>query len=247
MRWVVEKLRLNLKSRAYFRKAFLTEMGGMIVNDIFWIFAIVLMFSHAGNIGMSTLEYLAAFGLSTLAFGLVTSVFGGLFEAYSIISEGEIEKLIIQPRNLLLNLALEGLRVDALGDILVGVFLIVFTGHRELFLIAPVAFLLMFAFLLFSASLNFFIEDPTGRIERTLLFSMLSFAMWPSFLLPFPFKAVPYFILPGFWLSFGALNATKSTAALAEMLCVTLAWLTIALLTWKAGIKRYEAKTSVGM
>ena len=246
MRWVVDRIKLNVKSALNFREAFLISVAGMVINDLFWILVIYFLGSFS-IMGFDSRSYLIAFAFSTLSYGLVGILFGGL-RNISKIYTGELDAFLTKPGSAFLHVATSKTRFEDFGDLLLGVTLLLLLKPPLIsILFFPFTFVLFLSFTLFSFSLHFFIYEPTNKFHSMLQFLPLTFALWPSFILPFPFSIIPYLIFPGAWMSFGLIEIARGSRAPAQLLLTTLFWTLLACFTWRKGLKRYSSGTSLGL
>ena len=246
MLWVAEKIKLNLKSAANFREAFLISVLGMLINDLFWAFVVYFLGSFS-IAGMNSRLYLTAFAFATLCYGLFGFFFGGLKDVGKIYS-GELDSFFIKPGNTLLHIATSRVYFEDLGDAILGIILLILLKPSSLsLLLFPFAFFICFSFVLFSYSLHFFIYEPTGKLHRSLHFLPLTFALWPSFALPYPISLIPYFFIPGAWLSFGLVEIAQGRRNPLFLVITSLFWTALSLFLWKKGRERYSSGTSLGI
>ncbi len=245
MYWVIERMKLNLKVAAHFKKSTLIQIAGMILNDLFWVGSIFLIFYNLPSFyGMSVRDYLQAYGFFLASMGLSTTVFGGLKNGFESIVEGKMERYLTRPASPLLQLALRKIQPDSIGDFLLGITVLAVSGASpRLIALLPFGFALYTLVWITTISAYFFINDTTQASRNAIFFGITSFSHWPSFVLPDWLKPLPYVILPGAMASFYPVKIAKGEASLIPLLLVLTLHAILALLLWKEGLKRYMPRT----
>ncbi|GEM_PF-3064435 len=243
MRWLVDKLWLNLRSKYYFRRSFYLQAAMMFLNNLLWIAVISLLFARTGSIGgFNRAQYLVVFSYTVLVYGLVFLFFGGLRKIWQYIVEGNLDRFMVVPRNLLINVAISDTRVASIGDISQGLlFLALLGAPLRLLMFLPASFVVAFSFMVIVNSLYFFMRDFTGRVQRQLLHFLISTGMWPVVILQGPLRFFFYYVIPGGTIFFYAVQQAYSGGWAPKLWLLSMVFPVVALAVWRIGLRRYSS------
>lgn len=246
MRWLADRIWLNLKSRYHFRRSFWMHAFLMLVNDFLWVLILSLLFTGVGDIGgLSRSEYLATYSYAMLVFGTVMFPFGGVRKLWEKIADGSLDRLMLTPRSSLLNTVTSEVNISALGDLMAGTLgLLFFRPPLRLLLFLPASALVFFSFMLITNSLHFFVEDYSGKLQHHLWIFVLTGGMWPVMLLPQPLRFMAYYVFPGGTIFFYAVEQAFAGGWAPQLWLLAAIFPLVALILWKLGLKRY---TSTGL
>ncbi|MEY8656292.1 ABC transporter permease [Brachybacterium paraconglomeratum] len=248
----------RLRSQATFRTSFLADVLGqvLIVGTEFLELWVIL--SQVGVLGGLTLSQVAVvYGLGALAFGIGDLFFGEIDGLSAQIRSGRLETLLIRPVPLLLQISSLDLSLRRIGRIAVGLGMYVtalaiagFSPTPALLLLAvlaPFAGALIFgALFTMAGALQFWLVD--GReFANAFTYGGNYVATTPGAVFALPMRAFFTFVIPATLIAYAPALAllglpgpalVPSWAGWVGLPVALLAW-TIALILWRAGVRRY--------
>ncbi|MGX7010281.1 ABC transporter permease [Lactococcus cremoris] len=172
-----------------------------------------------------------------------------------LVYKGDFDKYMTRPLNPLLHVAMEVFQLDALGELLIGIALLITSGGAVewtpvkilLFIVSiPFATMIYTAIKIAASSMAFWIRR-SGSIMY-VFYSMNSFTQYPltiynvgvrfvvSFLIPFAFTA--YYPAHYF------LTGNNPAFNIGGLVIVSIVAMTLALLIWNHGLRAYESAGS---
>lgn len=184
------------------RGNFAIQVGGMLVNDVFFLTLWVLFFAGFRSIGGWTLPDMALlFGLTMSVVGISGVFFGGYRDMAATILRGELDALLTQPKGLISRLLARESIATAWGDMAGAVFvltcfaklrvadlplvLLAITAGTTVYLSASITY----------ASLAFWATGARS-FARELTDFMLLFSSYPGSIYQGAVKAIAFTILP---------------------------------------------------
>ncbi|TVY01853.1 ABC transporter permease [Paenibacillus cremeus] len=255
---IVDYLKNYMKTRLTYRSDFWIEILSDLLFNGLNLFFILVVFQHTSAIGnWNEQQILFIYGYFMVAYGLFITFFNlwGFSERYIV--KGEMDRILTRPAYNLIQLMLENMDPSSLFSALVG-FLIMAASWSQLGLSLmwydPLVFLLLVlgsimiygGVYIFFTSLSFFSDAPTGILA--LLWNLQNYGRYPvtiynrilnlmlTWVLPFGFVGfypASYFLDRANWGSFALLTPA-----------VGLVSLTLALMVWNYGVKRYRGAGS---
>lgn len=250
-----------LKARLVYKWDFLASiLAGALVSLSTVLFILVLMDGKAvvDLKGWTRDEILFIYGYSMLATGIFSVLSRNLYsfgDRYVI--QGQFDRILLRPLNSLCQVIFESFNIEAIGTLLVGVCLLVYSkGQLQLeFSVVDILWLgvsalsggvILLSVFIFLASLSFHFEDRIGiappfynliqfgRYPLTIFNRVLQFIlMW---IVPFGFvaffPATHFFSKPGF----------EIYCYLTPLIAIVSA--TVASVAWQVGVGRYASTGS---
>ncbi len=190
---------------------------------------------------------LLMYGTVCFAMGFVESFFYGLKELPRIIETGQLDTFILQPKNMVLNIAMSKGDMSSLGEVVAGIMLIAYSGFLAneflaIVLILAITVLFMFALLLYLSCIAFFVQNSFDFIRELNLNSIIV-ATQPNSAYQGAFKMLTFTLLPVAFLSYFPIEYIRTD--LSWYLWVTLIgtgiFFAVACGLFKLGLKRYES------
>lgn len=192
-------------------------------------------------------DMLVMYGIVCFAIGFLEAFFYGLKDLPRMVENGQLDSFILQPKNILLNVALSRGDMAAFGEILTGIILIFASGYLVSAFI-PIVFILIlsvlfvFSLTVYLNSIAFFMPNATDFI-RELNLNVAIMASQPNAAYRGLFKMLTFTILPVALLSFLPIEYLR-THALKYLVFATIGnvvFFTIAITLFKRGLQRYES------
>ena len=248
----------RIRSQATFRTSFLADLLGqvLIVGTEFLELWVIL--SQVQTLGGMTLPQVAVvYGLGALAFGIGDMFFGEIDGLSAQIRSGRLETLLIRPVPLLLQISSLDLSLRRLGRIAVGLAMYVtalgIAGFSPtpatllLAVLAPLAGALLFgALFTLAGAMQFWLVD--GReFANAFTYGGNYVATTPGAVFALPMRAFFTFVIPATLIAYAPTLAlldrpgpalVPTWAGWLGLPAAVLAW-AIAMMLWRAGVRRY--------
>ena len=246
-----------LKQLMEYKVDFIIGVLGVFLTQGLNILFLRVLFAHIPNLqGWSFGQIAFIYGYSLLPKGIDHLFFDNLWAVgQRLVRKGEFDKYLTRPLNPLFHVLVETFQVDALGELLVGILLLVtsassmdWTASKVLLFVVtlPFATAIYTALKIATASISFWTKQ-SGAV--TYIFYMIKdFAKYPlaiyhpflryviSFVLPFAFTA---YYPAAYFLTGEAGLFRLGGLVMAAVICLTLS---IAL--WNKGLSAYESAGS---
>ena len=247
------------KVRLAYKADFFISVASTMVATVFGLALVFLLFRRAPEIAGWTFDeilFLYGFGLIPLALFNMVSVnlyfFGQLY-----IVEGKFDRVLLRPVHSLFQVMSEQFRLEAAGDALVGVALVVYAGSKIGLPFSPVqlligvgaalcGFVIYLGVFLILTCVSFWAEDRVGVIPP--VYNMLTFGRYPldiynpfirfllSWVIPFGFAA--------FYPSAKLLGHHEYDNVFLALPLVAAVSLALAVLLWNRGVRNYSSTGS---
>lgn len=190
------------------------------------------------------------YGQVFIAIGVVESFFYGLREIPKYVETGQLDVFLIQPRNLLLNIAISKSDPEAFGEIIIGLVFIYFSGYAfnslstsiSVIFIILLGILFMFSLLLYLSTSAFFIRNSRDFVRELSLNSFI-IATNPNSAYKGLLKIIICTVLPVAYLSFFPVEYIRTGNAKFLTITVfgTLIFFIFAYILFMYGVKKYES------
>lgn len=237
---------------------FLMGLFGFFFTQITGILFLYLVFEQIPDLQGWTLEQLIfIYGFAQLPRGIDHLLTDNIWMvAWRLVINGDFDRYMLRPMNIFFQVIAEKLQPDALGELLVGIILVVYSAvkgvvvldpaHIALFLVSIFAGALIYTSIkLLFASLSFWVKQSGPFLQ--LAYEMAEFAKYPTeiyakalrfvitWIIPFAFVA---YLPAGYFL--GAGTGNHMGVILMECVIAALFWV-MAYAVFRKGIARYES------
>ena len=231
----------------------------LVVATLFGIAVVWLIFGRVPRVhGWSFYEILFLYGFALLPMSLFNMLSINLYYfGQNYIVEGRFDRVLLRPLHSLFQILFEQFRLEALGDLALGIFLIIvcagklgltlgLSGWLFIAFAAVCGFTLYMAVFLMLSSVSFWVEDRVGIIPP--VYNMLTFGRYPldiynpfvqfflSWIVPFGFAT--------FYPTASLLRADAYRLHAWLLPAVTAAFVALALLVWNRGVRNYSSTGS---
>ena len=247
------------KVRLAYRGDFFLSVVTTVVATVFGIAVVWLIFGRVPDLlGWSFYEILFLYGFSLLPMSLFNMLSINLYYfGQTYIVEGKFDRILLRPLNSLFQILFEQFRLEAAGDTVLGVFLVVACAGKLnfplgipewLFLIAAAVCgcTIYLSIFLMLTSVSFWMEDRVGVIPP--VYNMLTFGRYPLDIYNPFIKFFLSWIVPfGFATFYPTASLLKQeTYRFHAFLIpvVTAVFLTLAILAWNRGVRNYSSTGS---
>ncbi len=247
------------KVRMAYRGDLFVSVATTVVSTLFGIAVVWLIFGRVPQLlGWSFYEILLIYGFSLLPMALFNTISINLYYfGQQYIIEGKFDRVLLRPVNSLFQILFEQFRLEALSDIVMGLYLITTCAARLDLTLSPADW----AFFLFAAlcgctiyvsvflmltCVSFWMEDRVGVVPP--VYNMLTFGRYPLDIYNPVIKFFLSWIVP-----FGFATFYPTASVLREetyrvyawlLPVVTTVFLAMALAVWKRGVRNYSSTGS---
>lgn len=229
------------------RANFALQLGGMVLNDIFFLALWVMFFAGFRSVGGWTLADTALLiGMMMVVFGAAGVFLGGYRDLAAALLRGDLDGLLTQPKPLLPQLLARESSAAGWGDIIAGAVVLAFAGlsWRDLPLLATGLAAGMVVYL--SAAISFacmaFWLAGARTLARDLTDFTVMFSSNPAALISDITKVIAFTVLPaGFVVAMPVRYIREPTLpALAIVLAAALGYAAVAAGLFALGLRRYR-------
>jgi ABC-2 type transport system permease protein len=228
-------------------------MIGMIINNAMYFLIWVIFFDQFEDVrGWGLTEMYVTFGIAASSFGLVSILFGNAFNLGEIILKGRLDYYLSLPRPVLLHALASRTVASGLGDFVYGYLSFAASGlatpsSTVRFTVAVLLAAIVFvSFLIIVSSLAFWIGS-SSNLSALAVNAMITFAIYPITLFDSTAKLILFTLIPAALM--GAVPADFarqfSWQSLAQLLLGASLLLTLAILLFQAGLRRYESGSAI--
>ncbi len=243
----------NLQSIMEYRVAFLLQVFGMMINNAIYFLIWVIFFDRFKEVrGWGLNDMFVTYGIIASGFGLVSLLFGNVFNLGEVIAKGRLDYYLSMPRPVLLHTVASRSIASGMGDFTYGFVSYALSGQYTWsglgrFLIGILCAAAIFAaFMILVQSLAFWIGN-TSQFSNMALNAIITFAIYPITLFDNTAKLILFTLIPAALM--GALPAQFVHAftwdVLAEIFLGASIFLSVAVAVFRLGLKRYESGSGI--
>ncbi len=197
--------------------------------------------------GWNFQSMLLMYGIVCFSIGVVEAFFYGLKDLPRMIENGQLDTYLLQPKNVVLSVAMSKGDMAAFGEIVTGIVVIAYSGYLAqsplmVITILILGIIFIFSLLLYLSCIAFFLKDSFDFI-RELNLNAIIVASQPNVAYRGLLKMLTFTILPVAFLSFFPIEYLRS--GLSHYLLIsaigTAAFFATAYSLFHLGLKRYES------
>lgn len=251
---ICKQLKLNIAAALSFKLSFILQIICMIISNIaFVIFWYILFDNSNGKIGSYVFgDVMYLWGITSIGYGLCFLFCAGVSQIGMKILDGSLDTYILQPCPTLIGVVFSSSNISAIGDILYGIILILFTQRISAYTVlvtvvsAVTAAMVIHALLLIWNSLVFFF----GNIIRCSFMSLdllITLSTYPAEIFSGGVKAIMLSFIPAYFVSHIPLMAITqhSPFFLVVTLCFAFVINIVGIGLFKRGLRRYSSSSFV--
>jgi len=249
--------RAQYRASVALRGAFALQVFGMIINNLGLTFAWIFLFDRFGTLnGWGAADFIGMQGASMFIFGTMLIFNAGLPELARFVDNGTFDTFLTKPVSVLMQLASSRIEIAALGDILLGLVLMigygiyaqVSLGAVALFLVAvAIGVVIIWCFTLLPYILAFYLFD-SDKVSRAIAFFFLDTGIFPTGVITGKLRILLLTVWPGLFIAALPLDVLRGLhwewVALGAVVAGT--WLAISLWLFRKSLRRYESANLVG-
>lgn len=255
VRFLLTTWKVNLAAAMEYRLSFLLLAGMMFVNNLIWLFFWSLFFGrfpvvHGWELG----DVMMLWAVGAGGFGWANVLFGNFHRVAQIVSSGQLDVYLSQPKPVLLNALASRMSVTAAGDFLFGVVIYAWAGEHTLAGLGKFALglaisgLLFMGVMLIAGCCAFFLGNSEG-IAQQAFNSFVSLTTYPADIFRGMARIALFSVVPAGFISYLPIGLLRSlepgfvlgATGMAAGTCLAGAWL------FRAGLRRYASGNAVSM
>lgn len=254
-RFVVTCWKLNLASAMEYRLSFMLLAGMMFVNNFIWLFFWQLFFERFPVVqGWELRDVMLLWAVSAGGFGWASMLFGNFHRIAAIVSSGQLDVFLSQPKPILLNVLISRMSITAAGDFIFGIVVFAMVGDLTLAGIAAFALGLLISGTLFigvmiaAGSFAFYIGNAEGLSQQA--FNMfIALTTYPSAIFRGWVKLLLFTVVPAGVISFLPIGLMRNFDPwfVAGALAMTALFVGIGTALFRSGLKRYVSGNAIAM
>lgn len=241
-------LLVNLKLSLALRAVFIFTIVITVIKQILFLMTWNFFFErYKIVVGWDFDSMLLAYGIVCFSIGVVEAFFYGVKELPRLIETGQLDVFLLQPKNVILNIAISRGDLSAFGEIVTGLIVITYSGYLssafpQVILLLLLGVLFVFSLLLYLSCLAFFIKDASDFI-RTLNLNVVIMASQPNVAYRGALKMLTFTLLPVAFLSFLPVEYLRTGLQeyLGYSVAGTLLFFAIVCWVFHLGLRRYES------
>ncbi len=248
-------LRTSLRASISKRAAFLTETLLMIANNLVFFAMWWIFFRQFQSIEGWTLDDMIALtAVGVGAYGLSLVFFGGTKSMAQMITSGDIDPFMTQPKSLLLHIIASKSRPKGWGHlatagIMIGIGGLTSPATLALVFLGQLTGCIVFVSIAIIAhSLPFWLGAVEG-LSKKYCDALFLFALYPTNIYSGMLQLLMFTVIPAGVISFIPVELIRSFSwhYLAWLLVSTAAISTVAIFTFYHGLRRYESGNQFGL
>ena len=248
-----------MKNLMEYKVDFLTGAISFLLGQVIQIAFLGIIFSGIPDlVGWEFNEILFIYGFSLIPKGLDHLLFDNLWSVgYFIVRKGDFDKYLTRPINSLFYVICEKFCVDAFGELLIGLVLMVYSMIQlkltitwymiPLFLVAVVFATLIYTAIKIATSAISFWTKASGHITHMFYmtndFSKYPTTIYNKFVRTFIIYIVP-FAFTAFYPASYFLTGENPLFCIGGTVVASVVLLTVSVFIWNRGIKAYESAGS---
>ena len=257
MKFMFLNIRKNFKNEKELKSSFIISVIGMMLNNIAFLILWYYFGKNVGNInGWDPIDVFGLYAFSATSYGIICSIFAGIFKLPDYISSGTFDKYLLTPKNILLKVSTSTISTSAFGDLLFGliclsVFIIVskltFVQILLSIFLIIISSIIFYSFSLIAFSVSFYLMD--GYNVSTGLYGLfLSNSLYHGGAFTGILRFIFMYIVPSLLLGAIPVEIVKNFNIITFLLILFLAlfWLMLSILFFYKSLKKYESNNLFG-
>ena len=250
-------IKKNIKNEKELKSSFIISVVGMMLNNISFLVLWYYFGKTVGELnGWKPMDIFGLYGFSCTSFGIVASLFYGLFEIPNYISTGNFDKYLLTPKNILLKVSTSKISTSAFGDLLFGITcFIIFSVYSKISLIQLmlaifliiISSIVFYAFSLVCMSISFYLMDGYN-VSQGLYGMFVSNSIYHGGAYTGVLRIIFTIVMPSLLLGAIPVEITKNISLKSIIMIVLLAicWFAISIKFFYKSLKKYESNNLYG-
>lgn len=250
-------IKKNIKNEKELKSSFIISVVGMMLNNISFLVLWYYFGKTVGELnGWKPMDIFGLYGFSCTSFGIVASLFYGLFEIPNYISTGNFDKYLLTPKNILLKVSTSKISTSAFGDLLFGITcFIIFSVYSKISLIQLmlaifliiISSIVFYAFSLVCMSISFYLMDGYN-VSQGLYGMFVSNSIYHGGAYTGVLRIIFTIVMPSLLLGAIPVEIIKniSLKSIIMIVLLTICWFAISIMFFNKSLKKYESNNLYG-
>lgn len=250
-------IKKNFRNEKELKSSFIISVVGMAINNIAFLILWYYFGKTIGELnGWKPMDIFGLYGFGTTSYGIVASLFSGMFDIPNYISSGNFDKYLLTPKNILLKVSTSKISTSAFGDLLFGVVcFIIFAFWSKLTLIQLllsilliiIASIIFYSFSLICMSISFYLMDG-HNVSQGLYGMFLSNSLYHGGAFTGLLRVIFTFVMPSLLLGAIPVEIVKnlSISNLIMIILLTIFWFILSIMFFYKSLKKYESNNLFG-
>lgn len=247
----------NIRNEKELKVSFIITVIGMAINNTAFLVIWYCFGKEIGEInGWSAIDIFGLYGFNTVAYGVINTIFAGIYYIPTYITTANLDKFLLTPKNLLLKISTSKFKTSAVGDLLFGLICFVIYAYirkmsllfilLSLYLMVIVS-IVYYGFSLICATVSFYVMDGKN-ITNGLYETFLSTSLYHGGAFTGILKAFFTFVIPSLLIGAFPLELVKdfSLSKLLLITGLTIFWLVISIIFFNLSLKKYNSNNLFG-
>ncbi|SFB36253.1 ABC-2 type transport system permease protein [Cohnella sp. OV330] len=255
LRFLLASWKVNLASALEYRLSFFLLAGMMFVNNTIWLFFWYLFFARFPVVsGWEIGDVMLLWAVSAGGFGWASVLFGNFPRIATIVSSGQLDVYLSQPKPVLLNMLTSRMSVTGAGDFAFGLIVFLWAGDltpRGCLLFACALLLagvLFIGVMAIAGSLAFWIGNAEG-IASQVFGGFISLTIYPTGIFRGAAKVILFTVVPAGFIGYMPIGLMREfdPGFAAAAFCAAAIFSACGALLFRVGLARYASGNAMTM
>ena len=250
-------IKKNIQNEKELKSSFIISVVGMAINNISFLILWYYFGKAIGEVnGWKPIDVFGLYGFGTTAYGIVVSLFSGMFSLPAYISSGTFDRYLTTPKNILLKVSTSKISTSAIGDLLFGfICFIVFAIFSKLtiiqlllsILLILIASVVFYSFSLICMSISFYLMEGEN-VSQGIYGMFLGNSLYHGGAFTGILRVIFTFVMPSLLLGAVPVEIVKhfSSAKLIMIILLTIFWFILSILFFYKSLKKYDSNSLFG-
>lgn len=256
IRYFFDAVKVSIKSAMAYKVSFMIQTIFMFINNVFFLIFWSVVFKNTGEgIGITFNNVLYIWSFSTISYGIAYFFFAGIQKINDYIITGAMDSFLLQPKNVLLNVATSKCSFSACGDFIYGIVIGTIATGGDIPKILLLLGLATFGSIFFISteiifrSLAVWLGDTHMIANRYIEMLLITFSTYPENIFKTGIKVIMYTVVPVAYLSYipATLLEEFNIYKLLLIFLVGAIYMFTAIKVFYKAMKSYESGNSMAM
>lgn len=249
-------IKVSIKSAMAYKVSFIIQTLFMFINNAFFLVFWAVVFSNTGqdtDITFNNVLYIWSF--SALSYGVAYFFFGGIQKINEYIITGTMDSFLLQPKNLILNVATSKCSFSACGDMIYGIVVGLFATGGDMSKMILLIVIGIFGSVFFISTeiifraISVWLGDTNTIASRYIEMLLITFSTYPENIFKIGIKIILYTVVPVAYVSYlpASIMESFSIWKILAIIAVGIVYMTIAIKVFYKAMKSYESGNNMAM
>lgn len=256
IRYFFDAVKVSIKSAMAYKVSFCIQTIFMFINNVFFLIFWAVVFKNTGeNTGITFNNILYLWSFSAFSYGIAYFFFAGIQKINEYIITGAMDSFLLQPKNVLLNVATSKCSFSACGDLIYGVVIGAIASGGDIGKIFLLLLMGAFGSVFFISTevicraISVWIGDIQTIANRYVEMLMITFSTYPENIFRTGIKVMLYTVVPVAYLAYlpASIMEVFDIKKLILIFIVGCIYMFIAIKVFYKALKSYESGNSMAM